>query len=199
MDKQEFITRLQNGLSGLPKDDIEERLNFYSEMIEDRMEDGLTEEEAIKEVGSVDEIVAQVISEVPLSKIAKERVKPKRKLETWEIILIIISSLIWFPLLVSVIAVIFSIYVTVWSVAITLWAVFVSLAGSSLGSMVAGIVFVCKGSTLSGIAMLAGGIICAGLSIFMFFGCKAATKGVFILTKKILVWIKNCFIKKEEV
>ena len=199
MNKQEFLTRLQKGLSGLPKDETEERLIFYSEMIEDRMEDGLSEEEAVKEVGSVDDIIAQVISEVPFSKIAKERVKPKRKLETWEITLIIISSLIWFPLLLSAISVIFSIYVTVWSVIVTLWSVFISLVSSSFGIVVAGIIFICKGNTLSGIAMLSGGITGVGLSIFTFFGCKAATKGVIVLTKKIVVWIKNCFIKKEEV
>ena len=46
--------------------------------------------------------------------------------------------------------------------------------------------------------MIGAGIVCAGLSIFMFYGCKAATKGILVLTKKLAVWIKNCFIKKEE-
>ena len=199
MSKQEFIARLQKGLSGLPKDDIEERLNFYSEIIEDRMEEGLSEEEAVKEVGSVDEIVAQVVSEIPLSKLAKERVKPKRQLEAWEITLLIISSIIWFPLLLAAVAVVFSLYVSLWSVIIALWSVFVSLVCSSFGSIVSGIIIVCNSNVLSGIAMIAAGIICAGLSIFMFYGCKVVTNGSIILTKKILVGIKNCFIKKEEV
>ena len=47
MNKQEFLVQLRNALSGLPKDDIEERIEFYSEMIEDRIEEGLSEEEAI--------------------------------------------------------------------------------------------------------------------------------------------------------
>jgi hypothetical protein len=50
-----------------------------------------------------------------------------------------------------------------------------------------------------GLAMLAAGMVCGGLSVFMFLGCKAATKGVVILTKNIARWIKNCFIRKEEV
>ena len=45
MNKQEFFEQLRKGLSGLPKDDIEERLTFYKEMIEDRIEDGLSEED----------------------------------------------------------------------------------------------------------------------------------------------------------
>ena len=59
MRKQEFLAKLRKGLSGLPQDDIEERLIFYSEMIEDRKEEGLSEEEAVAAIGSVDEIVAQ--------------------------------------------------------------------------------------------------------------------------------------------
>ncbi len=42
MTKQEFIAELRKGLSGLPKKELEERLTFYSEMIDDRMEEGLT-------------------------------------------------------------------------------------------------------------------------------------------------------------
>ena len=60
MTKQEFLSRLREGLSGLPEDDIAERLTFYGEMIDDRIEDGLSEEEAVAEVGSVDDIAAQI-------------------------------------------------------------------------------------------------------------------------------------------
>ena len=44
MDKQAFLNRLREGLNGLPQDDIAERLNFYSEMIDDRVENGMSEE-----------------------------------------------------------------------------------------------------------------------------------------------------------
>ena len=47
MNKQEFLARLQKGLSGLPGEEIEEHLAFYSEMIDDRMEDGIPEETAV--------------------------------------------------------------------------------------------------------------------------------------------------------
>ena len=56
MNKQEFLDRLRKGLSGLPQAEREERLLFYSEMIDDRMEEGLTEEEAVAALGSLEEI-----------------------------------------------------------------------------------------------------------------------------------------------
>lgn len=106
MSKQEFLERLRKGLSGLPQNDIEERLTFYSEMIEDRKEDGISEEEAVSAVGTVDEIVAQVVSEIPLVKIAKERIKPKRRLSVGEIVLLILGSPIWLSLGIAAFAVI---------------------------------------------------------------------------------------------
>ena len=74
MSKQEFLVQLRKGLSGLPQDDIEERLTFYSEMIDDRMEEGFSEEEAVSQIGSVDEIVSQIIADIPIMKIAKEKI-----------------------------------------------------------------------------------------------------------------------------
>ena len=43
--KQEFLLQLREKLSGLPQADIDERVAFYGEMIDDRVEEGLTEEE----------------------------------------------------------------------------------------------------------------------------------------------------------
>ena len=39
MNKEEFLAALRQALSGLPQEDIEERLNFYAEIIADRADD----------------------------------------------------------------------------------------------------------------------------------------------------------------
>lgn len=198
MNKQEFLTQLRNRLSGLPKEDIEERLNFFSEMIDDRMEEGLSEEEAVKLAGSVDEIVAQTVAEIPLAKIAKERISPKRQLRVWELVLIIVGSPIWLSLAIAIIAVIFSVYVSLWAVIISLWSVFVALAVSALACILSSAITFFIGNVFISLGLISAGLICAGLSIFMFFGCKAISKCILQLTKKFAIWIKNCFIKKEE-
>ena len=197
MSKQEFLAWLRKGLSGLPQNDIEERLAFYSEMIEDQMEDGVSEEEAVSAIGSVDEIVAQVVAETPLMKIAKERIKSKRRLSTGEIVLLTLGSPIWLSLGIAAFAVILSLYISLWAVIISLWSVFASFVGCSIGGVLACVIFAVGDNGVSGLAMLAAGIVCAGLAIFVFYGCKAATKGTLILTNKKLIWIKNCFKGKE--
>ena len=76
MRKQEYLEALQNGLHGLPEQDLQERLTFYGEMIDDRMEEGLTEEEAVNAIGPVDEVVSEIVAETPLTRIVKEKIKP---------------------------------------------------------------------------------------------------------------------------
>ena len=198
MRKQEFLAQLRKGLSGLPQNDIEERLTFFNEMIDDQMEEGLSEEEAVSAVGTVNEIVTQVVAETPLAKIAKERIKSKRRLSTGEIVLLVLGSPIWLPLVIAASVVILSLCISLWAVMVSLWAVFVSLAAGSIAGVLSCIIFAIGGNVAAGIAMLAAGIVCAGLSILMFYGCKTATKGILMFTKKMAIWIKNCFIKKEE-
>lgn len=198
MNKQEFLAQLRKGLSGLPQNDIEERLTFYSEMIDDRMEEGLSEEEAVRENGDVEGIVSQIIADTPFTKFVKEKVKPKRRLSAWEITFLILGSPIWLSLLIAAFCVVISIYAALWSLIISLWAVEVSLWGCALGGILGGIILGFVGNKFPGIALAGMGVVCIGLSIFLFYGCKGATKGILLLTKKIALGIKNCFIRKGE-
>ena len=122
-----------------------------------------------------------------------------RKLPTWEIVLLVFGSPIWLSLLIAAFAIILAAYIVVWSVVITLWSIEASFAACTLGGILSAAVFTFQGNGLTGLAMLSAGVICAGLSIFMFYGCKAATKGVLLLTKKKALGIKTLFVGKEPV
>ena len=78
MTKQEFIGELRAQLAPLPPKDIEERLVFYSEMIDDRIEDGLSEEDAVSQIGSVDGIASQILADAGTQKAEGEE-KPQKK------------------------------------------------------------------------------------------------------------------------
>ena len=198
MTKLKFVLSLHDKLTDLPQDEVEERISFYSEMIEDRIEEGLGEEDAVAAVGTVDEIAEQIATEISSQKTVKEKARPKRKLRAWEIVLIVLGAPIWASLLISVASGVFSAYVTVWAVIVSLWAIFGALVACAPAGVAAGIIFIVGGSVAEGLAMIAVGFVCAGLSIFMFFGCRWVTNGVVLLTKKAFVAIKKCFTKKEE-
>ena len=196
MTKLKFIFELHDKLSHLPQDEVEERINFYSEMIEDRMEEGLSEEEAVAAIGSVEKIAEEIEAEISGAKTLSEKVKPKRRLKAWEITLLALGSPVWLALLIAAAAVILSIYISILAVIVSLWAVFSALAASAVGICGGGIVFICLGHAPSGIAMIGAGLVCAGLSVISFFGCMAATKGIVNFTKFAL---KKLFAKKEGV
>ncbi len=197
MNKKDFLARLRIGLSKLPQSDIEERLNFYSEMIDDRVEEGLSEEDAVKEIGPINIVVAQIVADYSPTGSNKEKTKPHRTLKPIEIALIVLGSPIWISLLVVAFSVITSLYVVLWSVIIALWSIFCSFAACAFGGLAAAAIFTLQGNPVTGLAMLGAAFLLAGLSIFTFYGCLAASKGTVMLTKKTALWIKSLFVKKE--
>ena len=198
MNKREFIENLRKALNGLPKDEVAERLSFYSEMIDDRMEDGLSEEEAVSEIGQVDEIASQIVAEFPLAALVKERIRPRRKYSAWEITLLVLGFPVWFPVLAALFVSILSVYIVIWAVVVSLWAAQVALAVGALGGAAEGILLIRQRGVPQGLILIGLGLCCAGLSVFLFFACKAVTKGCLILTRKIALVIKSALLKKEK-
>lgn len=194
MNKPEFLENLKQKLKALPKENTDERLNFYSEMIDDLTEEGMSEEEAVKKMGDTDKIAAHIIADWQTAS-----AKSKKKSSAGKIAFIALSSPIWLVLLISAALVVLSLYISLWAILISLWAVFGSLAASAVAFLLGGIYFICTGFTLSGLALAGAALVCAGLSVLLFFGCKAATQGTVFHTKKIALKIKCKLTKKEAV
>jgi len=177
MTKLEFILALNDRLSRFPADEVRQRLSFYSEMIDDRMEDGLSEAEAVAAVGNVDAIAAEITAQLQ-----PEKPDPTDRRAGY-LLLLILGSPLWFSLLIVAV----SLYISLWAVIVSLWAVFGALAAVTVGL---GIFALCT-LPMPGLALVAAALVCAGLSIFFFFGCKALTDGTLYLTKKL-------FARKKE-
>lgn len=199
MNKSDFLSELRRGLGCLPEEDIEKSVDFYAEMIDDKMEEGLTEEEAVAEAGSVDEISAQIIAEIPLTRLVKARVKPKRALKAWEIVLIAAGSPVWLSLLVAAAVTVVSVYASLWAVIVSLYAVVLSFGAGGLAGIVgaAACPFLSNGSAAA-VMSLGAGLICAGLAVLSYLGCFEITKGMIVLTKKALCALRSAVIGKEE-
>lgn len=197
MNKAEFLSELRNRLNGLHKDDIKRSLDYYSEMIDDRMDEGMAEEEAVADLGKMDDIVSQILSDTSFVKLVIEKVKPKRKAEGWVIALLIIGSPIWASLLISLFAVVISVYLSVWSVIVSMYAVTLSLFLSGLAGIAAGCIFFTKGDIIQGILFIGAALILTGLSVLVFFAVNYIVKQFIILTKKFFLWLKSLFIKKR--
>ena len=83
MKREEFIEALKLALNNLPEQEIQSSLAYFNEMIDDRIDEGMTEEEAIADMGRVDEIATKLLAEnQTLVNRVKDKFIPKRRLAT---------------------------------------------------------------------------------------------------------------------
>ena len=117
MKREEFTEALKLALKDLPEQEIQSSLAYFNEMIDDRIDEGMTEEEAVADLGRVDEIAAKLLAEnQTLVERVKDKLIPKRRLAIWEIILLILGFPIWGSLLLAAVAILFSMLVAVASI-----------------------------------------------------------------------------------
>lgn len=134
MTKTEFLKKLEKELSAIKTDERKKSLSFYNEFIDDGIESGLTEDQAIAQMESVPIIADDIISDA----FARGGLKQKRK--PFPIALIILGSPLWISLLVAFVAIVVAVGATIFSVYITLWLVIISLFAVVLSLLVSGIV-----------------------------------------------------------
>ena len=87
MNREIFLHQLRIRLSQLPEPEIEKRLEYYSELIEDMVEDGMSEEDAVASFGDINQIAQGIMETTALSTLVKTTVKPKNGWSTAAIVI----------------------------------------------------------------------------------------------------------------
>ena len=197
MTKQTFLDALKNKLTPLPEKDIEQYIEYYSEIIDDMTEDGSSEEEAVASIGSVDDIAEQILDETSHTDSSAENSENKRNYKVWEIILIALGFPIWFSLLAAAFAVAVSLLAAVFSVIISLYAVVLALGVAAVLCIPAAITLFIQSNFPGGLLLLGSGLICAGIAILLFIGTNKLTKFSINLLKNIFRSLKSRLSRKE--
>jgi DUF4097 and DUF4098 domain-containing protein YvlB len=63
MNREQFLKELRRLLRALPEDELEQILTYYREMIEDKVESGQTEEEAVGDLGDLRELARKILED----------------------------------------------------------------------------------------------------------------------------------------
>ena len=202
MKRIEFLNQLKAQLWALPEADIQCSLDYYSEMIDDRMEDGLSEEEAVAAIGDLDEIVKQILNETPrppqVVESTQKQNKVKNKVAPWLTVLLVLGAPLWIPLVAGVGSSVLGVYVSLWSVVIALYATAFALAVSAIGLLVAAFSLLWIRRFGKGAVMVGGALVCAGLAILIFLLSNLAAKGLVALTKLCWKSVRSIFRRKGQ-
>ncbi len=198
MNKKEFTEELYSRLKDLPMESVSASADYYSEMIDDRIEEGLTEDEAVAALGSIEEITSQIRSEHPQPQTEPVNVQVKTHMKAWQIILIVLGFPLWFSLIAAVFIIVLAVYIVIWSVAIAFYAVAVSLIVSGFAMFTAAGALYIAAQPAQGTFILGAGFIVLGLGVLLIFPCNMLVKGTAVLTAKITKGIVSLFKGKEK-
>lgn len=156
MNKEKFYQSLKNRLKNFDKSEAKSIIEYFDEIIDEKMENGYTEEEAISSLGNVDDIIRAIKTDLVIKRSSD---KKTNSLRNFLIILGICSSPILIPIGVAF-------FITFFSLLISLFSVFIALAVSSFACYFAAIVtaigMFLKSIDLGIILLVFGGAILAG-------------------------------------
>ncbi len=197
MNKEQFLLALYDALRGLPIEDVERSIAYYREMIDERVEDGMSEEEAVAALGSVEDIAAQILTDMPLRTLVHEKVTGGRKPPVWEIVLLILGAPLWFSLAVTALSLLFAFYIVLWAFALVPFAVTLSLAAAGVFGVSACVPMLVRAGFPQMLFSLGTGLVCIGLAVLMLYASIAAVRGMAKLSGQIWLWVKSLFVRKE--
>lgn len=99
MTKAEYLSRLESLLSCLPEGQRAESLAFYEEMILDRMEEGLSEEEAVSTLDAPGVVAEAILDDLPAVPRVVAKTRRKSRVLLW--VLVILGFPVWGALLAA--------------------------------------------------------------------------------------------------
>ena len=125
MNKTQFCALLENKLKPyLSPKEMYKTLNFFEEMIDDRIDEGLSEEEAVSQLGDINIIVDQILDEHNIGK--------KQTKLVWRFIpreLGFINIVLLFPAWITIFSLVASLFIVIlsiiFSIVLTIIAIFI--------------------------------------------------------------------------
>lgn len=196
MNKQEYLAQLRAALACLPEGEIEESVAFYTEMIDDRIVDGLTEEEATAQLDDPKAAARAIIADLPVVPRTVARTKQKNRALYWTIV--ILGSPLWLSLLLAAALIVLAGVLTIWCLILALWLLAAGLlAGGPLGISVF-LYGLAMGQPAYAVFELGSGLFCFGLGLLCLHGAVAATKTLAGASRQWIAKAKAPFVKARE-
>lgn len=196
MTKWQFADELRHRLQDLPDSERNRYVDYYLEMIEDRMEEGVAEEDAVAALGSLNDIESRIRSEhfgsIPFK---PSHAAAQRNLKSWHIAIIAAALVLLFPMWIGLLFGAFGILMGVFAVLLSLWIVVAAFGFAGIGLVIGGLCTIPFKGAAFGLFSMGAGFFLIGMSILLFFlarlllrllfkGIRAAGRGIARLFRK---------------
>ena len=137
MTKNEWIAELRGLLErrGVPASEVADALEYYAEAIDDRVEQGFSEQQALEEIGSPAQACDAVAETVPVAKRAVAAATATRERKALIGVLLLVSAVFWVPLAFGLLGAAASVYATIWAAVLVVWTGIGSLLACGLGAV----------------------------------------------------------------
>ena len=187
LTKEKFILKLSLRLKDLDTSDIEKACEFYSKMIDDRVDDGMSKEEAIEALGPMDYIEASIRDNIrnnaSFTHICNNDtlddilpIKEKRELNGSVLILLILSFPIWFSLIVLALALALAIFIGIWAVVCSSYIANAALGVGGLATLLSGFGFLFTGNFSPAVLAISEALLLIGAGLVLFVALKYITR-----------------------
>lgn len=192
MTKNEYLQGLKQALKSVSKDERERSLAYFAEVIDDRMEDGISEEAAVAELEPIGDAAQRIISDAE----ARGAIKPKHSVMM--IVLLVLGFPLWFPLLLSVAVVVLSVYLVFWIALIVLYILILVLGLCGVVGIF-GLIPLLPLNIYSALAVLGVGLGCAGVGVALFLPITFLTRAYIKGSSKLFMNFINSIRKRRGV
>ncbi len=191
MNKAEFLKELAFHLQKMSDSEKNKFITYYDEMISDYVENGVTEEEAVKKIGTPLKIAKELLEDYGNVKLNL----PSTGNKLLNIAVAIIGFPLWGSVLLTIVLLVFSAYVLIWCLPVAAGAGCVGFFSSAIIGMI-GTPLVIARSLPMGVIQLGTSMASIGISVLLGIAAMTMSKTFVNITKKFNVKLMELFKKK---
>ncbi len=178
MTKDGFLRALESRLTDLEPGSRAQQLEYYGEMLSDMMEDGMDEAAAVESLGDIDAIAGEIREQMPVNRLVRAAVRPKKGWTPLSVVLTVIGSPVWLPVVLVLLALALVIYILVWVAVLCVGAAALSALAAAAACLLAAF----SGGFGPLLLLTGGALFSVGAGIFAALGFGWLAKQVIRLT-----------------
>ena len=198
MNKEQYISQLKGRMEAAGITNVDERVEFYDEMLSDKIDSGMEEEIAVSSMEDIEDIIENARLEKPVTALVAERViksheeaKKNGNGVLW-IILAIVGFPIWLPIACVLFSILLTIYIVLWAMVFTIFMILLGFAIAAIASFAAFIAMFFGITPITfGLCGLGAALFFGGITVLLFKPCVALAKSIATMIPAIFKKIKK--------